>query len=172
MTSTVDASIYWLMLNMRDLALDTAIDITNTHPEDANAWFRRGVIELLNERKSDAMASLVRAVRYDHEFMEGWALLSTLWAQFSKPEAARFTARRVLASRPDLAPVISETAFLLYQNQASFEALDVIDTVTKSGFVTVPLARMHAQLLGEMGFPEEAAKALRAIWGSSSPQSR
>lgn len=172
MTSILDSSMYWLMLNMRELALDTAVDVTNMRPADANAWFRRGIIELLNERKSDAMASLTRAVRYDHELMEGWALLSTLWAQLNKPEAARVTARRVLTSRPDLAPVISETALLLYQNQASFEAMDVIDAVTKSGFVTVQLARVHAQLLGEMGFPEEAAKALRAIWASSAPQTR
>lgn len=172
MRTTLDGSIYWLMLNMRELALETAIEITDTHPEDANAWFRRGVIELLNERKSDAMASLTRSVRYDPEFMEGWALLSTLWAQFNKPEAARITARRTLTARPDLAPVIAETALQLHQNQASFEALDVIDALTKSDYVTVQLARMHAQLLGEMGFPEEAAKALRAVWNSSAPETR
>lgn len=172
MTKILDASIYWLMLNMRELALDTAIDMTTTHPQNADAWFRRGVIELLCDRRTDAMASLVRSVRCDQDLIEAWALLCTLWAQFGKPEAAQVTARRVLAVRPDLAPVISHAALLLQQHQASFEALDVIDAITSTGFVTVELARAHAQLLGDMGFPDEAAKALRAIWRSSQPQTR
>lgn len=168
----LDASIYWLTLNMRDLALDAAREMTTTYPENANGWFRQGVIELLCDRKSDAMASLTQAVRHDHDQIEAWALLCTLWAQFSLPEAAQVTARRVLTERPDLAPVIAQAALELQRNQAALEALDVIDAVTKTGYITVELARAHAQLLGEMGFPDEAAKALRAIWGASEPQAR
>jgi hypothetical protein len=143
-----------------------------THPHDADTWFRRGVVEMLSDRKRDATVSFTEAVRYEHSLMEAWALLCTLWAQLGKPEAVQVAARRVLALRPDLAPIISQAALLLQQNNASFEALDVIEATTKTGFVTVELARAHAKLLGEMGFPDEAANSFRAIWRRSQPQTR
>lgn len=172
MAVTMDASIYWLMLDMRQLALDTAIDMTTAQPQDADAWFRRGVIELLSNRKHEAMNSLARSVRYDQDLIESWALLCGLWAQFNKPAAAQLTAKRVLSLRPDLAPVIAEAAVALKQFGAAFEALDVVDAVTATGYMTPDLARMHAQLLGDMGYADEAAKALRAIWQGSHPQTR
>lgn len=172
MTGRIDASMYWLMLNMRDLALDLAAETTALHPENANAWFRRGVIELLSDRQGDAATSLIHAVRCDHDVIEAWALLCTLWAQTGKPAAAQMTARRVLRQRPDLAPIIAQTALLLARQQAALEALDVIEAVAETGYVTIELARVHAQLLGDMGYHDEAAKALRAIWKTSKPHNR
>lgn len=168
----MDSSIYWLTLNMRQLALETAIEHSTNTPNDANGWFRRGIIELLCDLKRDAMESLTHATHLDQELMEGWALLSTLWAQYDQPDAAQTTAKCVLSARPDLAPVIAQVAFLLQQHYATFEALDVLDALTKSGYVTISVARLHVQLLGETGFHEEATQALRAIWIASPPQTR
>jgi hypothetical protein len=157
---------------MRDLALETAAELTKNSPENANLWFQRGVVELLCDRKGDAMDSLSRAARLEESLMEAWALLSTLWAQFDQPQAAQTTARRVLSARPDLAPVIAQVAFELQNNHATLEALDVLDAVAESGYVTIAVARAHAQLLGETGYHQEAVTALRAIWNTSMPQSR
>ena len=145
---------------------------TRATPKSADAWLKRGLIELRCKSHHDAKASLTRAVRLDHGLTEGWALLSKLWAEDNKPLAALITAQRVLNTRPDLAPIVAQTAFALEQQDAVIEALDTLEAVTASGHVTSQLARLHARLLGICGFSAEANQALRAVWRASDQQDR
>jgi len=163
---------YWLLLGVDDQAYVGACAQTRATPTYADAWLKRGLIELRCKRHHDANVSLAHAVRLDRDLMEGWALLSTLWAEEDKPLAALMTAQRVLNARPDLAPIVAQTAVALAEREAIIEALDTLEAVTATGYITPQLARLHARLLGVCGFSAQANEALRAVWQERSEQDR
>ncbi len=167
MSKGFDSSIYWLLLGVDDLASEAALAQTRATPDNANSWLKHGLVELRRGERSAARASLARAVRLDKSLMEGWALLAALWAEAGKPLVALITAQRVLTMRPDLAPLVALTAFALAEHDAPLEALDALEAVTSTGYVTPQLVRLHSRLLGQCGFPEQANRALRALWVTS-----
>lgn len=172
MSIEMDSTTYWFILGVEDRAYEAAYEQTSRTPNNAEVWFKRGLIELRQMNHRAAHASLIHAVRLDSGLMEAWALLCLLWAEADKPLAALITAQRTLEHRPDLAPLIAQTAFALAEHGAIFEALDTLESVTATGYTPARLSRLHARLLGACGFSQHAYQALRAIWQASDQQER
>jgi hypothetical protein len=92
------------------------------------------------------------------------ALRSILCDGWRNPRDAQRAARTALDHYPALAPYVAHVALRLAREDASLEALDVLERVLAIGYCSPELARTHARLLGKLGYVEAAQETLQLLW--------